>query len=144
MIFHSGWKSRPETSEFLTPTVTTGWSWHCADWLIFTVCAHCFYIQPRLGPNKCAKPRGETDQSLQSFCIIIVIRVILKTGSWLACCPNEKSLHQRRQKEMSVPIQGLQFSYCCNYEWELLSPRVSCIKSIWTTFLHLWHQDWTI
>lgn len=31
---------------------------------------------------------------------------------------------------MPAPIQGFHSSHCCNYEWELLSPWVSSIKSI--------------
>lgn len=123
VTFPLGW----ETSESLSPRVTRGQSWW-ADWLIFTVAGQCFNIHLKLGPNKCAKPRREDRSAFTKF---LYYHVILKTGSGLVCYHIKKSLHQRRQKEMPVPIQGFQLSYCyCNYEWELLSLWVSCIKSI--------------
>lgn len=111
--------------------------WSCADWLIFTGCGQCFYINKRLGPNKCAKPRGETDQSLQSFCSI------MSFWKLAVCCPNKKSPHQRRQKEM--PIQGFQFSYCCVIMNEDCFHPGCLALTIWMTLLHrhLSHQDWT-
>lgn len=73
----------------------------------------CFYIDLKSGPDKCAKLRGETDQSLQSFCSIMSFWKHRLSTQSTVLLSSKKSLHQRRQKEMPVPIQGFQLSYQC-------------------------------
>ena len=128
-----GWGSRLETGESLSPTVTRERSWWFSEWLIFKVCAQCFYIYQIL-ENKRAKPRGENNQCLQIPLVSWRVENWQLTGSR----PNTTLLHQRRLKRRKRQWQfkdSSVFILLCNYEWELLLLWVSYIKSTWITLL---------
>lgn len=103
MTFPSGWESRLETGESLSFKGTRRWSW-----LIFTVCGVFLWTWSQ-------DPIHVLNQEERPIRVYKVSVVSCHFGNRQSTVllSSKKSLHQRRQKEMPVPIQGFQFSYPC-------------------------------
>lgn len=129
MTFPSGWESRLQASESLSPTVTRRRSLTLCR-LIFTVCAQCF-ISTRGWDliNVLNQEESRNHQSLQSFCSIVSFWKL--AVDWFVVTIKKKSPFT---KEKKCQCQSTDFSFHA-VEWELLSPCVcvSCIKPIWIT-----------
>lgn len=120
--------SRPERAASpCHPQWPGEWSWWCADWLtlpcFYSFCSVFLYLINVL---------NQEERQIRVY-IVSVVSCHFENWQLMGCWPNKSLLHQRRLiKKMPVPIHGLRFHILSsNYEWELLSHRVSCIKSMW-------------